>query len=243
MKPSSTEAIRRVIFLQDTTELPKDFKLTDEQWNKLTKEVPKVIKKAKEINEEIDDTMALREKVQKSLALRFYEITRAAQNSIERRNLQKITLEELREAEDGAFLIFTETGSIHYFEVYGRHVDFLECENYNRQSYYNLKLSSQTDQTNVLGKEEDILVKLQKIRIKITNIGQLDIFKGIKDISGHVEYKRAFTTTKIKEIYTSFETNQATMGYMEISSAIDQVTNYFMMDLSNLKTKIVQKKM
>ena len=240
MSPSSTETIRRVLFLADSTELPNDFKLNDEQWAKLTKEVPKVIKKARESNADIEDTMALREKVQKSLALRFYEITKAAQKTIQKRNLQQITIEDLRQATQGAFIVFTETGSIHYFEVYGRHIDCLECQNYDRQSYYNLKISSQnsTGQTSIIGPVEESFGKLQKIRVKVTNIGQLDVFKGIKNLTGYVEYKRSFTTTKIKEVYTSPEVGAASMGYVEISSAIEQMTNYFMLDLSNLKAKV-----
>lgn len=239
MKANSTEIIRRVLFLDDKTELPSGFKLSDEQWAKLTKEVPKVIKKAQELNDNIEDTMSLREKVQKSLALRFYEITKAAQNAIAKRNLQQISLDDLREAKLGGFIVFTETGSIHYFEVSGRHVDFMECEKYERQSYYNLKISAQNspDQTDVIGLDDNRISKLQKIRVKITPTGQLDVFKGIKNLSGYTEYKRAFTTTKIKEIYTSTQAQNASMGYLEITSAIEQMTDYFMKDLSNLKSK------
>ncbi|NUM33477.1 MAG: hypothetical protein HUU50_02955 [Candidatus Brocadiae bacterium] len=243
MKRSFTDAIRRVLFLHESTELPKNFKLNDEQWSKLTKEVPKVIKKAQELNEDLEDSMALREKVQKSLALRFYEITKAAQNAIEKRKLQQIGIEDLKQAKQGAFLVVTETGSIHYFEVYARHIDFLECQNYDRQSYYNLKIDTQSssDQTKTLGSPDESFGKLQKIRVKVTHVGQLDVFKGIKNLSGYTEYKRSFTTTKIKEIYTSPETGQTSMSYVEISSAIEQMTNYFMLDLSHLKEKTVKK--
>lgn len=234
----NTDTIRRMLFLQEGTELPKDFTLHEKQWGKLIKEVPKVVKRARELNPEILDTLELREKIQKGLALRFYEIQRAAERAIQKRKLKPITMEELREVEEGAFLVTTETGSIHYFEVVERHLDYLQCENYDRQSYYNLKLSEQhSTQKHDIEEADEGISRLQKIRIKITTVGQLEILKGIKDLSGYVDYKRAFTTTKIQSIFTSPEVGATSQGYGEISEAISQLTTHFMMDLSTVQGK------
>lgn len=220
----------KTLSIKGEEEIPNDFKVNDDQWQKISKEIPRVVAKVSEINSAVEDTIAFRSKVQQALLLRFYEITRAARREIEERGLQKIPLELLRRTTHGGYIVFTASGSVHYLEIVRRHWGYLFCKNYQRQSYYNLDISEQTRALDKVGEQDatfDAARITPLIRVTITDSGELDVFFGTQN-DDDVEYKRAFTSTPAKEIFTSQDPSATGAAYTGITSSISTATQRFM---------------
>ncbi|HNZ66015.1 MAG: hypothetical protein KBC30_07235 [Planctomycetes bacterium] len=234
---SSHEFIDVSTFLKcSDTEIPKNFQLTNQQWHQISKEVQKILEQLQNNNPSIKDTLNIRQEIQHGLALRFYQITEMAKETIQRYRLEKIDIDELRKAEKGQFIVITETGSIHYLDIKSRHIDFLECRRYERQSYYNFNISENTQLHANL--DTDIkkysITDMQAIRILVTDVGQLQVSKGFRELNGSINYKRIFKSSKIKEIYTSKEIEKASQGFQELSNVICDMNQSFMLDLMDI---------
>ena len=75
---------------------------------------------------------------------------------------------------------------------------------------------------------------MQAIRILVTDVGQLQVSKGFRELNGSINYKRIFKSSKIKEIYTSKEIEKASQGFQELSNVICDMNQSFMLDLMDI---------
>lgn len=255
------EIIHKAIFQENSGEVPDDFVITDSQWVNITKEIPRVIETVKEINPDIKDSIQLREKIQKGLIVRLYEITQVAREVIEKQDLREIPIQAFSYATKGAFIIITISGSIYYIEKSGSERDYSMCKNFDRQSYYQLKVS---DDTRIYGYNQHKLVnfkrKVSDEELPVTQIQNpsnnisIDLGEGFSESNIFIKivkqkslkvaqkeirsdqsykYKTMSISSKISKIYTSPQTESTLHGYETIVKTITSSTSSFISDITH----------